>query len=139
MSKVKVAKQYIKDLSLKVPNAPEVFSQTVDKPNIDISIDIDAKKISDGAYEITLLVKTSADNGKLFECNLNYAGIFTVEEKEGEDVEKTLLVDCPTLLFPFSRNIITNLVANAGFAPLMIDPIDFEFLYQKRKESVTVN
>jgi preprotein translocase subunit SecB len=137
---IKIAKQYIKELSIKVPNSPEVFVKNQGKPNIEISIDIDAKKISDLAYEIILKLKASADEGKLFEADLHYAGIFAFEEgSDIKNLEETLLVKCPTLLFPFSRNIISNLTSDSGFSPLLIDPIDFGILYKKRKEAVTVN
>ena len=137
---MKIVKQYIKDLSINVPNSPDIFINSQDKPNIDIAIDIDAKKISDMAYEVILQIKASADDGQLFECVVNYAGIFSISESSADtDLEEILLVGCPNLLFPFSRSIIADITANAGFSPLMLDPIDFAYLYQKRKESVTVN
>jgi len=138
---IKIAKQYIKNLSLKAPNSPEIFSKTQDKPDININIDLDAKKISDLAYEIILKLKTTAgETGNLFEINLEYGGIFSFDkDKRIENIEETLLVECPKLLFPFARNIISNLTIDAGFSPLMIDPIDFSYLYKKRKESVTIN
>lgn len=137
---IKIAKQYIKELSIKVPNSPEVFVNNQEKPNIEISIDIDAKKISDLAYEIILKLKASADTGKLFEADIQYAGIFAFEEgSDIKNLEETLLVECPNLLFPFTRSVISNLTSDAGFSPLMIDPIDFALLYKKRKEAVTIN
>lgn len=137
---VKVAKQYIKKLSIKAPNSPEVFTKTQNKPDIEIAIDIDAKKLSDLAYEVTLKIKANADQGKLFEILSEYSGIFTFDKDSKDDnLEETLLVDCPNLLFPFSRNIISNLASDAGFSALMLDPVDFKSLYKKRKESITIN
>ena len=138
MTNIKAVKQYIKNLSMKVPNAPQVFISGQNKPNIEIGIDIDAKKISDTAYEITLQIKANANNGGLFECTLDYAGIFVLTET-GDNVEEKLLVNCPNLLFPFCRNIIANLTSDTGFSPLMLDPIDFESLYQKRSQSIVIN
>lgn len=138
---IKIAKQYIKELSINVPNSPEIFMESNDKPNIDIAIDIDAKKISDLAYEVVLQLKaTAGEGGRMFEANINYGGMFAFDGNQNvEDTQEVLLVDCPTLLFPFARNILSNITSDAGFSPLMIDPIDFKELYQKRKESVTVN
>lgn len=140
MNNIKIAKQYIKDLSIKIPNAPQVFVGNQNKPNIEIAIDIDAKKISNLAYEVVLRLKATANNGQLFESIINYAGLFALEEEaKNEELEEILLIQCPNLLFPFARNIISNLTSDAGFSPLMIDPIDFESLYQKRRESIIIN
>ena len=140
MSNLKIVKQYIKELTIKGPSSPEVFANTQHKPNIEISINIDATKLSDLAYEVILQLKAVADNGKLFETTVNYAAIcYISKESNPEDLEEILLVECPNLLFPFSRAIISNLTSDAGFAPLMIDPIDFNSLYEKRRESFTIN
>lgn len=140
MTNIKIAKQYIKDLFIKVPNAPQVFVNTQNKPNIDISIDIDARKISEMAYEVVLSLKANGNESKLFESYVNYAGLFYLEsEVEASDLEEILLIHCPRLLFPFARSILSGITADAGFAPLMLDPIDFDSLYQKRKQSITVN
>lgn len=137
---IKIAKQYIKELAIAVPKSPEVFVNPQDKPNIDISIDIDAKKISDLAYEVILQLKSQADNGNLFTSNIHYAGIFAFDEEEDiNNLEETLLVTCPNLLFPFARSIMANLTADAGFSPMLLDPIDFKKLYQKRQKSATIN
>ena len=138
---IKIIKQYLKELSIISPNSPEVFTKSQNnKPDIQISIDIDAKKLSDLAYEVTLKIKAEADSGKLFKIFSNYAGIFTFDENDAkEDLGKTLLIDCPNLLFPFLRNIISSITTDSGFSALMLDPIDFQALYEKRKESITVN
>ena len=142
MSNVKIISQYIKDLSFKIENAPEIFLKATSKPDINLSIDIDAKKISEeketSNYEITLKIAATAtkkDEEKFFDCNLEYAGIFSVAKIEGEMLEQVLLIYCPNLLFPFLRRIITNVSTDAGLAPLMLDPIDFALLYNKRKEA----
>lgn len=139
MSNIKIITQYIKNLKMDVPSAPEVFLNPKDKPNIEIAIDIDAKKIGeDNAaknYEISLKIDASATSGKeeLFNCSVTYAGIFQVGDIEGDVLEQILLIYCPNMLFPFLRRIITTTTSDAGFSPLMLDPIDFAALYTKRK------
>ncbi len=135
MSNIKILAQYVKDLSFKVPQAPEVFLTTNEKPDIRISIDIDAKKIAAENYEISLKISADASSKdkKLFLCELTYCGIFLLKQIEGEMLEQVLLIYCPNLLFPFLRRIITNATSDAGFAPLMLDPIDFAELYARRK------
>lgn len=137
MSNVKIITQYIKNLEMKVENAPEIFLSKKDKPDINISIDIDAKKIAESTYEISLKIKAIAKSGEqgLFNCQVDYAGIFALGQIEGDVLEQILLIYCPNLLFPFVRRIITNITADAGFSPLMLDPIDFATLYARRKQA----
>ncbi len=144
MSNIKILGQYIKDLSFEIPNAPQVFLQQQEKPEIALSVDIDAKKIANDAYEIGLKVKAEAKakEQKIFICEVTYCGIFTLSNIESENLEQVLLVYCPNLLFPYLRKIISSTVAEGGFPPLMLEPINFNLLFEKRKkanESVPVN
>ena len=135
MSNIKIISQYIRNLSINIPEAPQVFLRVNDKPNINVAIDIDAKKISEENFEIILKISANATSkqDQLFNLELIYAGIFSLQKMEGEMLEQVLLIYCPNLLFPFMRRIISNATADAGFAPLMLDPIDFAALYNRRK------
>ena len=135
MSNIKVVRQYLKDLSFEVPNAPQIFSKPAEKPQINISIDIDVKKLGEDVYEVALKVNADADQKELFVCEVEYAGIFNIENIEEDMLEQILLVYCPNILFPFIRSIITNSTVNGGFSPLMLDPVDFADLYRKRKQA----
>jgi preprotein translocase subunit SecB len=136
MSNIKVLTQYIKDLSFEIPNAPQIFLNNQEKPNIGISVDIDAKKIANDAYEIALKIKADAKVAEetLFICEVAYCGIFALQNIDENMLEQILLVYCPNLLFPYLRRIVSNMVVDGGFPPLMLDPIDFAALYAKRKE-----
>jgi preprotein translocase subunit SecB len=137
MSNIKVLNQYIKDLSFEVPLAPDVFLQNSQKPDINLSIDIDAKKIQEDTYEVTLKITANADatDKKIFICEIAYCGLFSIINlEEEEEVEQILLIYCPNILFPFVRRIITNIAIDAGFPPLMIEPINFGELYNRRLE-----
>lgn len=141
MSNVKIISQYIKEVNFKINNTPEIFLEKNHKPDINLGIDLDAKKISDeketSNYEITLKINaqaTSNNQQEFFNCTLEYAGIFNIGKIEQSMLEQVLLIYCPNLLFPFTRRIITNLSTDAGLAPLMLDPIDFALLYNKRKQ-----
>ena len=81
MSNIKVLTQYIKDLSFEIPNAPQIFLNNQEKPNIGISVDIDAKKIANDAYEIALKIKADAKVAEetLFICEVAYCGIFALQ------------------------------------------------------------
>ncbi len=136
MSNIKVISQYVKDLSFETPSSPQIFLANQGKPDIDLSIDIDAKKISDEIYEIILKISANATTKehKIFLCEVSYAGLFGLQNIEAEMIEQILLIYCPNLLFPFIRRLIANLTSDSGFPPLMIDPIDFADLYAKRKK-----
>ncbi len=135
MSNIKVISQYIKDLSFETPNSPEIFLNNAGKPDIELSIDIDAKKVANNIYEIILKIKANAKASKpIFICEVAYAGLFSIENIENDMLEQVLLVYCPNIIFPFARKIIANVVADSGLPPLMIDPIDFSSLYLKRKK-----
>lgn len=137
MSNIKVLAQYIKDLSFEIPSGSDVFLAQAAKPNIELGVDIDAKKISNEVYELTLKLTANAktDSENIFLCEVAYAGLFSIKDIEEDMMEQILLIYCPSLLFPFIRRIVANLTIDSGFPPLMIDPIDFTNLYNKRKNA----
>ncbi len=137
MSNIKIATQYTKDLSFEVFGAPEVFLKTIVKPDISVSVDIEVKKLDEVTYEVALKIKADASSvgKKLFICEVIYAGIFILNDIAQEPAEEVLLVYCPSLLFPFIRKIIAGSVSDGGFSPLMLDPIDFASIYQKRMQA----
>jgi preprotein translocase subunit SecB len=143
MSNIRINSQYVKDLSFEVPNAPSVFLTQALKPNIGLSIDIDATRLSVNAFEVVLKIKadargTDGEDGKvIFICELSYGGVFTIDEKiqDQKEIEQLLLIYCPNILFPFTRKIIAGCTIDGGFPPLMLEPIDFADLYKKRSEA----
>jgi preprotein translocase subunit SecB len=136
---VKVLIQYLKESSFKVENTPHVFLENQGKPDISISVDLDVKKISEKddikVFENTVKITAEAKNKnkKVFTCEVAYAGIFTIADLEEKMLEQILLIYCPNLLFPYLRQIVSNMVSAGGFPPLMLEPIDFAALYAKRK------
>lgn len=144
MSNIRVVSQYIKDLSFEAPSAPQVFLTQQTKPDIELSINIDANKISEELFEVSLKIHADAkgEGKRIFLCEIVYGATFSISEAESEMLEQILLIYCPNLIFPFLRRIVANITADGGFPPLMLDPIDFAALYQRRKmaeESQPVN
>ena len=140
MSNVKINSQYIKDLSFEVPNAPEVFVNQTTKPDIGLSIDINATKLADNVFEVVLKIKAEAKGGDkiIFINELSYGGVFTLDEQiqNQQEIEQILLIYCPNILFPFVRKIIANCTIDGNFPPLMLEPINFSDLYQKRNAQI---
>lgn len=129
--------QYVKDLSFENPRNAVPESQ----PNIDLGIDVSAipHQAGNGIYEVILKLTARAEAGgnALFVIELEYGGLFQVQNMSEADAEGALLVECPRLLFPFARRMIADITREGGFPPLLIDPVDFVQLYrqQKREEA----
>lgn len=132
--------QYIKDLSFENPNAPESL-MSESKPEINISFDIKVDQVNEEAFEVTILtnIKAVEEEKSIFIIELAYAGIFSITEEDEEELEKRLLVQCPTYLFPYIRRVISDLTRDGGFIPLMLQPIDFLGLYTQKRGTVNDN
>ncbi|KAB2883806.1 MAG: protein-export chaperone SecB [Pseudorhodoplanes sp.] len=133
LPQVNVLAQYIKDFSFENPNAPRSL-QPSDQPSINLQINVNQKKLSDTDFEVELTIegKAEAKGDVIFQFELAYAGIFRLQNVPPDAVQPIMYIECPRLLFPFAREIVSNTVRNGGFPPLMIDPIDFVGLYRQR-------
>lgn len=126
--------QYIKDFSFENPNAPASLTPRQNGPNIAISVNVNAKQTAETDYEVELMLEGKAGEASdtLFRFELNFAGIFRVQNIPAENLQAVVMIECPRLLFPFARQIVADAVRNGGFPPLLIDPIDFAGLYRQR-------
>ena len=129
--------QYIKDLSFENQNSPDSLSNKGQSPAINVDVNVFAKPLRKKIYEVCLSVNSKAEKKdfKVFELELVYAGIFSLPDTNlNEEQEKRkILIEAPHLLFPFARSIVSNVTRDGGFMPLIIQPIDFELLYESRK------
>jgi preprotein translocase subunit SecB len=130
-----VLAQYIKDLSVENPSAPQVFQWNV-QPSLDVQFSLNAEKVSDDVHEVSIKIDVSArsENGVHFVVDLSYAGLFGIRNMPEEAVGPILLVEAPRLIFPYARQIVSEAVTNAGFPPLLLDPIDFAAAYVAQLE-----
>ena len=128
-----VLAQYTKDLSFENPNAPGSLAPQPQPPQINIQINVGANSIAEHDFEVTLTVEGKAENaGKMiFSFELVYGGVFRLLNIPPENLSPMLLIECPRLLFPFAREIISTAVRDGGFPPLMLDPVDFVGLYRQ--------
>ena len=130
--------QYLKDLSFENPRAPDSLKNFSSNQSFKIDVDVKSKTLADhgpNIYEVELLIKveTKVQENSLFVIEGSYSGIFTIENANDDILEKILLIECPKFLFPFLRTIIANCSREGGFPPLMINPIDFIGMYEKKK------
>jgi len=128
--------QYIKDLSVECPNAPEVF-QWQEQPSLDVNFNLNVDRVADDVHEVVLKVEVRAQSqrGIQFLVDLNYGGLFGIRNFPDEAIPPFLLIEAPRLLFPFARQIIADAVQNAGFPPLLLEPIDFAAAYLQQVQA----
>ncbi len=130
--------QYVKDLSFENPKAAQTLqrlSQPDARPQIEVNINVGGARVAEEAYEVELKITATSRLGDetAFAVELVYAGLFGARNLPDNILEPFLLVQAPTVLFPFARRIIADTVRDGGFAPLMLEPIDFGALYQQQR------
>jgi preprotein translocase subunit SecB len=137
---VSVLAQYVKDLSVENPSAPQSFQWQV-QPALDVQFNINIDPVADEVHEVSLKIDVSArsENGVHFVVDLTYAGLFGIRGMPEDALAPILLVEAPRLIFPFARQIISEAVSNTGFPPLMLDPIDFAGAYLSQVQAQQQN
>ena len=130
-----IEKLYVKDVSLEIPNAPQIFTDRT-APQVSVELGNAAQKLDDGIYEVAIKVTlTSKIADKVaFLVEITQAGIFGIRNVPDENMEMILAITCPNILFPYAREAVSDLVTRAGFAPVLLNPINFEALYMQQKE-----
>jgi len=135
----RMQKMYIKDFSFENPNAPGVFQAQNQEPKVEVNLKLNNKKLDDNHYEVALQITAkildSGNNNKtMFIMEIEHAAAFLMRNIPEEHQEMVLGVDCPTLLFPFTRQIVSQISVDGGFIPFLMEPINFMALYQNSKQ-----
>jgi len=130
-----IEKLYVKDLSLEIPGAPEIFLERA-TPEVGIQLQTGVRRLGEGAFEVTLTVTVTAKVGEktLFLVEVGQAGIFRVQNVPEENLEPLLSIACPNILFPYAREVVSDSITRAGFAPVLLQPVNFEALYAARAQ-----
>jgi len=131
---------YVKDISFENPNSPEVFAEANKQPKVKMSLDLSHRKVNDEHWEVSIKINAETrvqETDKLvFEIEVEQAGVFFFHNIPEEHVLLLLNVDCPTIIFPYTRQIISQLSVDGGFMPFTLEPVNFNALYQaKLKEA----
>jgi preprotein translocase subunit SecB len=123
--------QYVKDLSFESPGAPQTLQGPGENPQLKVGVNVNAGPRGEDVYEVAVHMEAHAksDAGVIYNVELDYAGLFRIKNVPQHLLQPVMFVDCPTLLFPFLRRVIADVVRDGGFPPLMLDPIDFGRLY----------
>lgn len=129
-----IEKIYVKDLSLEVPNAPQIFLER-EAPQIDVQLHTEGGAVSEGVYHSVLTVTVTAKikDKTMFLVEAAHAGIFQIRNIPQEELDPILGIACPNILFPYVREVISDATSRAGFPPVMLNPMNFEVLYQQQQ------
>jgi preprotein translocase subunit SecB len=130
-----IEKIYVKDLSLEIPNAPAVFMEQVN-PQLEVQVGTEISNFADSLYEVTVTATVTARAGEktVFLAEAAQAGIFAVRNVPAQELDPLLSIGCPTIVFPYLRETISDLVTRGGFPPVLLSPVSFEALYMQRKQ-----
>jgi len=128
-----IEKIYVKDLSLEVPNAPQVFMSN-EAPQLEVQLSQNVQSVDGALFEVTLNVTVTAKAGDktVFLVEVAQAGIFQIRNVPQAELDPILGMVCPNVLFPYARESVSDTVNRAGFPPVLLAPVNFEALYQQR-------
>jgi preprotein translocase subunit SecB len=135
--RLSILTQYVKDLSFENPKAPRGMQPGQARPEIQVRVDVQAQPVAEDHFEVVIQLNVDATTGgeATFVVELAYGGIFMLQHIPLESLQPLLLIECPRLLFPFARRIVSDVTRDGGFPPLMIDPIDFVSLFRQRVQA----
>lgn len=134
-----IQKVYVKDLSFETPHSPGIFQEKWD-PAVNMDLSNGAVRLEDSYYEVVLSITVTVTiNAKtVYLVEVQQAGIFYIAGFPDEDIDHMLSTICPNILFPFTREAVSDLVTRGGFPQLLLAPVNFEALYQEKRKKQSV-
>ncbi|OQX19900.1 MAG: protein-export chaperone SecB [Desulfobulbaceae bacterium A2] len=135
----RMQKMYLKDLSFESPNTPAVFLQQNQAPKVDFHLKLANRKVDDDHWEVSLAITAKIldrnnNDAVLFVVEVEHAAVFLLRNIPDEHIERILAIDCPFMLFPFTRQVVGQLSLDGGFTPFLMEPINFIALYENRNK-----
>ena len=127
-------KIYVKDLSLEIPHSPQIFLER-DNPQIEVQLNTLASSFEEGVFEVVVMATVTAKIGEkvMFLIEAKQAGVFQIHNVPTNELELMLAVMCPNILFPYLREVVSDASVRGGFAPVILNPINFDEFYQQQK------
>lgn len=145
LSDLNLNTQYIKEISLKTPDAPHIFTNMPPSPNLTVTVDVNAQQLIEGEanFDVTVFISCVSTNKNpqdedaitIFSLHLQYAALVTFPTLETSNLEELLMVNTPDLLFPEIRNTILNITKDANLPPVILQRIDFLNMWKEKKEA----
>jgi len=129
----RIQRIYLKDLSLEQPNAPQILLVAAE-PQVEVEVDIAVTRLSDEIFEVALIATVTAkvESKVLFLVEAKQAGIFEFSNIPAEQIDPMLGIACPTILYPYLRSNIADVISRAGFQPIHLNEINFHGMYEHR-------
>jgi preprotein translocase subunit SecB len=129
----RIQRIYLKDVSLEQPNAPQILL-VASEPQVQVEIDISVAPLSEAIFEVVLssTVTAKVDTKVLFLVEAKQAGIFEFSNIPVEQIDPMLGIACPTILYPYLRSNIADIISRAGFQPIHLNEINFHGMYEHR-------
>jgi preprotein translocase subunit SecB len=130
-----IEKIYVKDASLEIPHAPQIFTDRT-QPQVSIELGNFAQQIEENVFEVAIKVTVTSKiaDKTVFLVEVTQAGIFQISNVPVENIELIVGITCPNILFPYARETVSDLVVRAGFQPVLLNPINFEALFAQQKQ-----
>jgi preprotein translocase subunit SecB len=131
--KLMLHSQFLQDMSFENPQGAKSFSKSDMKPQVQVNLNVDSRKLGETLYEVSLKISANAkqDEEPCFLTEIDYRGVFSLTGVEENLIPQILLIEGPRTIFPFARRIIADAVRDGGFPPLMLEPVDFVSLYRQ--------
>ena len=128
-----VLAQYTKDMSFENPNAPDSLKSGQTPPEVAIDLRIGRQIGENNNIEISILIKAQAmrDDKVVFIAELDYAGLFAIQNVNMEQIQPLMMIECPRILFPYARKILADMTQDGGHLPIMLDMPDFASMYRE--------
>jgi preprotein translocase subunit SecB len=132
-----IEKLYVRDLSLEVPNAPEVFLEQ-EAPQVTVQLNSTGRGVGDGVFEVVLTVTVTAAVAEktVFLVEVAQAGVFRIQNVPEDQLEPLIAIACPNVLFPYARETVSDAVTRAGFQAILLQPVNFEAMYVQRLQEM---
>ncbi|KAA0181418.1 protein-export chaperone SecB [Cupriavidus gilardii] len=131
-----IQRVYLKDMSLEQPNSPQIFLET-EAPSVEVQVNVGASQLTDGIFEVVVTgtVTTKVQDKVAFLVEAHQAGIFDIRNVPDEQLDPLLGIACPTILYPYLRSNIADVITRAGFQAIHLSEINFQALYEQRLQA----
>lgn len=135
--KFEIQKIYVKDVSFETPGSPKVFTEKWN-PKTDVRIHAENFRLGENLFEVCLTIQITAtqEEATAFQLEVKQAGVFLLKNFKQEQRNRLLGSHCPGILFPFARETVAELVQKGGFPQLLLNPVNFESLYQQHVKAL---
>lgn len=130
-----IEKIYVRDLSLEIPNAPNIFLER-EAPQVSLQLNTKSEVIKEGLYEVQVMVTVTAKvkDTVMFLVEVHQAGIFRISNVPEKEIAPVLGIGCPNIIFPYLRETVSDIVSRAGFPPVILNPVNFEAIYTQSQQ-----